>query len=566
MHDESLGTALRLLSDVWDHQRLLPYAQLQAEGAITRMPDLSPEGAQRRSKSARALLTRLDALAGADLPHAVALLLRQARHGLNTVAREADWYWTVMDPAGVGFFGMFAPSAYCGGFILNFMLQGALAQRFEHGGDQDRYLAMVSDYALAVEQMATRTAGQAERGMRIPKPQLASARNIVSGFRARSAQMLLVDTSRLPTMPACAGFQAELHHRIEQQVLPAFDRWAAILSPEYEALAPEGVGLSQYEGGAAIYPELVKLHTTTDLTPEQVHERGLARMAEVLAEMRQIRAEVGLADDAAGYLARAGADPRFSAGTTEGVAAVFQRYIDRMEGAFDQAFHRRPQAAHGVAPLPETLQGSMTFGYYDTPKPGQPVGRFMFNAANLRQQPLLNIGSLTYHELVPGHHLHIATQSENLALHPVGRHSFVNAFNEGWAEYAATLAGELGMYERTEERYGRLIMDAFLTSRLVVDTGMNALGWSLERARDYMREFSSMAEAEVLTESLRYSCDIPAQALAYKLGDTEMLRLRQRMKDRLGDRFDLRDFHAAVLSTGSLPLPDLAWHLDQVVS
>jgi uncharacterized protein (DUF885 family) len=566
MHDNALGTALRLLSDIWDGQRSAVFSQLQADGTIASLPDLSLDGARRRSDSARALLERTDALVDVELPHAVQLLLRQARHRLGVVRREADWYWTGMDPSGMGFFGMFAPSPYCGGFILNYVLQSAQAQRFEHGGDLDRYLALASDYARAIDQMAERTAGQAQRGMRIPKPQLQSSRAIVSGFRARSAQTLVVDASRLPAVPGRAGFQAELQHRIERQVLPAFERWAAILSPEYEALAPEGVGLSQYEGGAAIYAELVKLHTTTDLTPEQVHERGLARMAEVLAAMRQIRAEVGMADDPAGYLAQAGADPRFSAPTTEGVAAVFQRYIDRMEGAYDKAFHRRPQAAHGVAPLPEALQGSMTFGYYDTPKPGQPVGRFMFNAANLRQQPLLSIGSLTYHELVPGHHLHIATQSENLALHPVGRHSSVNAFNEGWAEYAATLAGELGMYETAEERYGRLIMDAFLTSRLVVDTGMNALGWSLERARDYMREFSSMAEAEVLTESLRYSCDIPAQALAYKLGDTEMLRLRQCMKDRLGDRFDLRDFHAAVLSAGALPLPDLAWHLDQVMS
>jgi uncharacterized protein (DUF885 family) len=566
MHDNTLGTALRLLSDIWDVQRSAVFGQLQADGTISSLPDLSLDGARRRSDSARALLERMDALIDVDLPHAIQLLLRQARHRLGVVRREADWYWTVMDPSGMGFFGMFAPSPYCGGFILNFVLQSAQAQRFEHGGDLDRYLALVSDYARAVDQMAERTAGQAQRGMRIPRPQLQSARAIVSGFRARSAQTRLVDAAHLSAVPGRAGFQAELQHRIERQVLPAFDRWAAILSPEYEALAPEGVGLSQYEGGAAIYTELVKLHTTTDLTPEQVHERGLVRMAEVLAAMRQIRAEVGMADDPAGYLARAGADPRFSAHTTEGVAAVFQRYIDRMERAYDKAFHRRPQAAHGVAPLPEALQGSMTFGYYDSPKPGQPVGRFMFNAANLRQQPLLNIGSLTYHELVPGHHLHIATQSESLALHPVGRHSFVNAFNEGWAEYAATLAGELGMYETAEERYGRLIMDAFLTSRLVVDTGMNALSWSLERARDYMREFSSMAESEVLTESLRYSCDIPAQALAYKLGDTEMLRLRQRMKERLGDRFDLRGFHEAVLSAGALPLPDLAWHLDQVMS
>ncbi len=118
------------------------------------------------------------------------------------------------------------------------------------------------------------------------------------------------------------------------------------------------------------------------------------------------------------------------------------------------------------------------------------------------------------------------------------------------------------MYEAPEERYGRWVMDAFLTSRLVVDTGMNALGWSLERARDYMRQYSGMAETEVLTETLRYSCDLPAQALAYKLGDTEIVNLRDRMQKALGPAFRLQSFHAAVLESGALPLPDLAWHVD----
>ena len=125
--------------------------------------------------------------------------------------------------------------------------------------------------------------------------------------------------------------------------------------------------------------------------------------------------------------------------------------------------------------------------------------------------------------------------------------------------------GEMGLYEEPEERYGRLVMESFLTCRLVVDTGMNALGWSLERAREYMRAHSGMSEAEILTETVRYSCDIPAQALAYKLGDQHLLGLRDRMKGALGERFDIRDFHDAVLGPGALPMPDVEWHLDWVI-
>ena len=203
----------------------------------------------------------------------------------------------------------------------------------------------------------------------------------------------------------------------------------------------------------------------------------------------------------------------------------------------------------------------MTFGYYDEPRHDRREGLYFFNSLNLTKQSLFNVGALTYHELMPGHHLQITGQQENEALHPLRANSSVNADNEGWVEYAATLAGEIGMYDQPEERYGRLGMDAFLTCRLVVDTGMNVLGWSLERARTYMREHSGMEETEILTESIRYSCDIPDQALAYKLGDTQILLFRQRAMAALGPQFDLKEFHSAILTPGAFPLPALEWHM-----
>ncbi len=204
----------------------------------------------------------------------------------------------------------------------------------------------------------------------------------------------------------------------------------------------------------------------------------------------------------------------------------------------------------------------MTFGYYSRPQPGQKKGLYLFNSPNLSANPLPNVAALNYHELVPGHHFHFASQRENQALHPLRQNTFINAYNEGWAEYAAMLAGEMGMYAAPEEQFGRMMQDSFLTCRLVVDTGMNAFGWSLEQAREYMREHSFMPETEILSESIRYSCGMPAQSLAYKLGDTFLLEQRERMRIALGDRFDIRDFHDAVLKPGSLPLALLADHLD----
>jgi len=554
--------AQRILADAWDLLRRTPFVELQVEGRLTRLPDLGPVAAQASALAARELVKRIDALDLDTLPTSLSVPLRQARYGAEIRSRADAWYWTVIDPAGLGFYGQFLPSAYCGGFVLNMVFETLMRASLAQPGDLDRQLALLSDLARMVDQMAERTGGQAERGMRMPRPQIPAARALVAAFAARAAGLAEVGDERFSdtTRPLAAAFRAELRRRIDERLLLSFAALAAVFDAAYEAAAPEGVGLSQFDGGTEVYRDLVRLHTTLEMDPEAVHAAGLARLQTIEAEMRAIRAEAGLADDPRAYRDRLEADPRYRATDAAGVAAVFQRHIDRMDAVFLQAFHRGAQAPHGVSTLPASLQGSMTFGFYDPPKPGQAQGRFLFNAAHLTKNPLFSLAALTYHELVPGHHLHLSTQRENELLHPLGQHAFCNAFNEGWAEYAATLAGELGCYVTPEERYGRCVMDAFLTCRLVVDTGMNALGWSLERARDFLRAHSAMSEAEIRSETLRYSCDVPAQALAYKLGDTELMRLRddiRQARQSRGQTLDLRDFHAAVLAHGAMPLPDL---------
>jgi uncharacterized protein (DUF885 family) len=284
-------------------------------------------------------------------------------------------------------------------------------------------------------------------------------------------------------------------------------------------------------------------------------------MAAVWRQMDELLSGAGFDGDPKAFVRAATEDPDWRADTPEAIAAVFQRYIDRLAPKLDDAFHLQAEAPYRVEALPAALSGSMTFGYYDPPTPDQPSGRYLFNARNLAGGDLCGVASLTYHELAPGHHTHLARQLEARHLHPLRRRASCNAYNEGWAEYAATLAGELGGYEAPQERFGRLMMDAFLTSRLVVDTGMNAMGWDLETARHYMREHTFMPEAEIASEPVRYSCDIPGQSLAYKLGDTRIMELREEMRETLGERFDIRDFHEAVLKPGALPLPILADHV-----
>src|SRR5579862_8491661 len=209
----TLAQALRIADDAWEELRGTLYVQSQLGIAPRRLPDLSPEAAQRRSAVGHSLLERLKGLDTDELPHDVALTLRVVRFRAEIWAREFEWYWTVVDPLAVGFFGMFLPTAYCGGFTLNFINAQLTSYRFADAGDCDRYLGLVSDYARLIDQFNARTVGQRERGMLIPRPQIEPARALLAGLRAGARAALRVAPQRL-TEIAAADFTRELDRRI----------------------------------------------------------------------------------------------------------------------------------------------------------------------------------------------------------------------------------------------------------------------------------------------------------------------------------------------------------------
>ena len=550
---DQLMRAILVLEDAYREYSQSAFVQEAIGAPLTSIPQVSYEDACRRSALGEALLQRIGALDGCALPAPLETALQVAERLARSWFREAEWYWLVFDARFMGYFAMFAPTSYGGGSLINRLHSAFPKFAFTEAGDLDRYLGLVSDYGRLIRQMHERTRGQAERGIRMPAPQVAQAKILLKRFRENAETLLQVGSERIAGL-ADSNFSRQVERRIGDWVMPSYDAFLADLEGPLADGAPETVGLAQYPGGAAVYAELVKLHTTVDITPEEVHAIGLERIARIREQMHAILAEVGFEGGPAEYIARTGADPAWHAGDADGLRAHFERYIARMEPVIGDYFRRTPSTDHGVRPLSEALTASMTFGYYNAPSPSDPQGTYYFNARNLANQPLLNIAALTYHELEPGHHLQMAGQQEAGVLHPLVAHSFVNAYAEGWAEYAAALAGEMGMYREPPERFGKLIMDSFLTCRLVVDTGMNALGWSLEDARAYMRANAFISEAEILTETVRYSCDIPAQSLAYKIGDVRLMQMRAEMSERLGERFDIRDFHDTVLEEGSLPL------------
>jgi uncharacterized protein (DUF885 family) len=548
--DEQIGLALRLIEDA------AAYVEIHQLGPApsSRLPDLSETGVAGRAATARLLLGRLDTIDRTALPLPLRLAVDTVAARAPFWASQDDWFWTVFDPSGAELFGLFAPTAYCGGYVLNTLVGALAGMALASEADRYRYLAGLSELGQFIAALHARTAGQMARGIYMPRGQAVEAGPLLARIAAQLEVRLRVGDARLP---GHERFKAEARRLVATELVAALDAFAADLDQRYVDRAPDRVGIGQYPDGPAIYRALVKLHSSTGLSPEDVHEIGLERVSGLRQRMRAVRDEIGFAGDDRAYRAALDADPRWRASTPEGVAAVFQDYIDRIEAHIPAQFPRRPAATYDVGPLPEALSEAMTFGYFQAATPDNPHGRYLFNAANLIRNGLFTLGPLTYHELVPGHHLQLARQMENEALPLIRRRSSFSAFAEGWAEYAAHLAEELGLYRDPAERFGRLVMEAFLACRLVVDTGMNALGWSLERARDYLRENSFMPEKEIASETLRYACDVPGQALAYKLGDREILRQRERVRAALGESYDQREFHELLLDAGAMPMGSL---------
>jgi uncharacterized protein (DUF885 family) len=328
-----------------------------------------------------------------------------------------------------------------------------------------------------------------------------------------------------------------------------------------ETNTSDAVGLNQYPGGDAAYRFFVRERTTVDLTPDAIHQLGLREVERINAEMQKVRDAIGFKGTQAEFNQFLKTDSRFFAKTPEEVGERLTAYLHKIEPHVPQFFSAVPKARYDVQRLNPSMEGGITFGYYQQPTATDPIGHYYYNGSRLNERNLLFAPALIAHELIPGHHFQIARQEENESLPPFRREHFDTAYIEGWGEYAAALGSDMNTYADPYDRYGRLMMDMMLSVRLVVDTGMNALGWSRERAAAFMRENTLLSETEIATETLRYAVDMPAQALAYKIGSLKMMELRSNAQQRLGPRFDIRQFHEWILANGSMPLPILERHV-----
>ncbi len=445
-------------------------------------------------------------------------------------------------------------------------LAGTFASRpVATDADRQSYLDALNALPVTFAALEAKLRGQAQRGIVLPQAEIDLVVPYMRGFGGRGAQSpFAVQETRLSGLPAAARttFLERVNSTLDQSVAPAVERLAAYIDGPYRAQAGTEVGVGRLPGGRDYYRYLIRRHTGLDLTAEQIHQIGLDEVARLEKELDTVRQRLGYSGSLAEFHQYLRTDPKFRAKSSAEIGERMMAAIHRIEPKVGDAFTVRPEALYGVRPIDPQQGASMTYGYYQVPTATDPTGYYLFNGTHPEERSILMADAVIYHELVPGHHFQIALQRENQGLSAYRRATQPTAFTEGWGEYASDLAGEMGMYTDPLQRAGRLAMDLFLSTRLVVDTGMNALGWSRERAMAYMKEHIFESDLQIATESLRYSSDIPGQALAYKLGSREILRQRQRAAAALGTRFDLRAFHRYVLTAGAMPLPVLAGHID----
>ena len=355
-------------------------------------------------------------------------------------------------------------------------------------------------------------------------------------------------------------FARSLAEAVEGSVRPAFERLARALRDDILPAArhPDQAGVANVPGGREAYLRLIRVHTSLDLEPEELHAIGLAEIERIDAEIAELAGRTIGARDLQDALEKLRRDPSLYFSTSDEVREVAERSVIRAQAAIPAWFGRLPEAPCAVVEMAPHEQEHSTIAYYRQPAPDRSrPGQYFLNTSSPHTRPRYEAEVLAYHEAVPGHHLQIAIGQELTDLPEFRRHLGPTSYFEGWGLYTERLADEMGLYTGDLDRIGALSFDAWRAGRLVVDTGMHALGWSRDRAIAFMSGHSALAPSNIANEVDRYIV-WPGQALAYKTGQLEILRLRKVAERRLGADFDIRGFHDAVLGHGALALRTLA--------
>ena len=530
-----------------------------------RLDDYTAAADERSMALAEAQLARMTAEFDYEaLSPSAQLSWRLFAHGVEQQRLRHQWRWHRFPFAANG-----NPTGSLPVFMIN-------SHRVDSVEDAQAYISRLRDAERVMGEVSDDLRERARRGVLPPRfvfePSIGDTRNVISGapFDEAGANPLWTDFSaKVEALDAPAEVKAQLLDEAREALRGPFRRGYEQVIDTLEALQPladSDGGVWRLPQGDAYYADMVALSTTTDLTPQQVHEIGLAEVARLHAEMERIRQAVGFEGSLQAFFAHIKTDPRFQyPDTAEGREAYLADARGLIDGMMAQApryFHRLPEAELEVRAVEPWRQETASVAFYNRPAPdGSRPGIYYVNLADMTQVLRPQIEAISYHEGAPGHHFQIAFAQELEGLPRFRRFGGYGAYSEGWGLYSELLGKEMGFYTDPYSDFGRLSLELWRAVRLVTDTGLHALRWSREDAIAYFQQNTLLSERDIVKEVERYITN-PGQATSYKIGQLRILELRQRARDALGEAFDIRDFHAVVLGDGAVPLDVLEAQVD----
>lgn len=429
--------------------------------------------------------------------------------------------------------------------------------------DFRNYIARLDDVPRYFGQQTENMRAGLKRGFSVPRAVL-DGREVsiatVAELKDPTESPLYAPFKKLPaSIPAAeqAQLQAQARAAISGKVVPAFQQLRTFFVNEYVPQARTTLAAEAMPEGKAFYRQQIHEYTTLDLSPDEIHRIGLGEVARIQKEMNDIIQQVGFKGSFGEFLTFLRTDPQFYAKTPNELlyrAAWISKRIDGVIGKYMTL----PRARFTIVPVPPDIAPFWTAG-----RGG--MGTYWLNTYNLPARPLYNLPALTLHESDPGHALQGALAAEQGEQPEFRRNAYISAYGEGWGLYSEKLGVEMGIYETPYEDFGRLTYEMWRAARLVIDTGVHSKGWTREQAIAYLRDHTALSEHEVTTEVDRY-ISWPGQALSYKLGEIAIVRLRAQAEKELGDKFDVKGFHDAVLKQGSVPLPVLEQQIQAYIA
>lgn len=424
-----------------------------------------------------------------------------------------------------------------------------------------KHIALAADFPRYTREVRDRVYEQAERGIYLFADVIPSTCDALERYAT-------LDYDHHPfSMRRTGSAATEAQMTVERGYIEEANRYyldivAFLQSEVYQQKAPKDPGWGQFECGREYYRFMRQFNLGYDLPAVDLHQLGLELLARANEQQAAIRRRLGFDGDHAAFIRQLRGNERFFPSTPERLGELMTGIKDRLAAGIEPWFNERIETQCSVRRLDPEIEKSVTFGFFQPSYDKAIDGVYFYNAFDLEDKCQITSPALLAHELYPGHHFQQSYHAENQDMHPLIRAIVAPAYLEGWAEYSAALMTETGLFDDYDE-YGRLENDKFGCVRLIVDTGLNELGWSMAQARQFMVENSFATPQMAVSETLRYACSLPAQCLPYKYGSLKLLELRERFKAARGEKYDVRQFHSLVLDAGCIPLPLLQDYLER---